>query len=116
GQPEILQADLAPLALQLAQWGVDDPTELRWLDRPPAAALQQGRELLEQLGALARTARGWQVTDHGSAIAALPLHPRLAHVVLRGQQPRLGGQACRLAAVPGDPAVLPGAGGAATVW
>src|SRR5690606_34164743 len=42
---EILQADLAPLALQLARWGVDDPAELVWLDPPPAAALQQGRDL-----------------------------------------------------------------------
>src|SRR5690606_4483894 len=108
GQPEILQADLAPLALQLAQWGVDDPTELRWLDRPPAAALQQGRELLEQLGALAHTARGWQLTDHGNAIAALPMHPRLAHMLLRGQQLGLGRQACRLAAILGERDLLRG--------
>lgn len=108
GQPEMLQADLAPLALQLAQWGIDDPTELRWLDRPPAAALQQGRELLEQLGALERTDRGWQLTDHGSAIAELPMHPRLAHMLLRGQQLGLGRQACRLAAILGERDLLRG--------
>ena len=44
--PEILEADLAPLALELARWGTDDAAQLRWLDAPPAATLQQARELL----------------------------------------------------------------------
>ena len=105
---EILQADLAPLALQLAQWGIDDPTELAWLDVPPAAALQQGRDLLEQLGALRPSERGWQLTDHGLALAALPMHPRLAHMLVRGQSLGLGKLASRLAAILGERDLLRG--------
>lgn len=108
GQAEILQADLAPLALQLAQWGIDDPAELRWMDRPPSAALQQGRDLLVQLGALQPTATGWQLTGHGAALAALPMHPRLAHMLVRGQSLGLGRLACRLAAILGERDLLRG--------
>src|SRR5690554_4889179 len=107
-QAEILQADLAPLALQLAQWGIDDPAELAWLDMPPSAALQQGRDLLAQLGALRAAGQGWQLTEHGSALAALPMHPRLAHMLVRGQQLGLGRQACRLAAILGERDLLRG--------
>ncbi|MFA5678122.1 MAG: ATP-dependent helicase HrpB [Pseudomonas sp.] len=105
---EILQADLAPLALQLARWGIDDPAELAWLDAPPAAALQQGRDLLVQLGALEITDTGWKLTDHGAALAELPMHPRLAHMLLRGQRLGLGRLACRLAAILGDRDLLRG--------
>ncbi len=108
-EPEIRQADLAPLALQLAQWGIQDPAELAWLDAPPAAALEQGRELLEKLGALERTDKGWQQTAHGEDMAALPVHPRLAHMLLRGRTMGLGGVACRLAAVISERDVLRGA-------
>lgn len=107
-QAEILHADLAPLALQLAQWGIDDPAELAWLDAPPPAALQQGRDLLGQLGVLQAGERGWQLTEHGSALAALPMHPRLAHMLVRGQQLGLGRQACRLAAILGERDLLRG--------
>lgn len=96
---EILQADLAPLALQLAQWGIQDPAELRWLDPPPAAPLAQARELLARLGALRLEQQVWQLTAHGAEMAALPMHPRLAHMLLRGQSMGLGLLASRLAAV-----------------
>ena len=105
---EILQADLAPLALQLAQWGIDDPTELAWLDVPPGAALQQGRDLLVQLNALERTEGGWKLTTHGAALCGLPMHPRLAHMLLRGQVLGLGRLACRLAAILGERDLLRG--------
>lgn len=105
-QPEMLQADLAPLALQLAQWGVQDTTELAWLDPPPSAALQQGRELLARLGALEADADGWKLTEHGAAMAALPMHPRLAHMLLRGHSLGLGKQACQLAAIVGERDIL----------
>src|SRR5690606_8069986 len=105
---EILQADLAPLALQLAQWGIDDPTELAWLDVPPGAALQQGRDLLVQLNALERTEGGWKLTAHGAASGGLPMHPRLAHMLLRGQVLGLGRLACRLAAILGERDLLRG--------
>ena len=105
---EIRQADLAPLALQLAQWGIDDPAELAWLDAPPSAALQQGQDLLVQLGALHSREQGGQLTEHGSALASLPMHPRLAHMLVRGQRLGLGRSACRLAAILGERDLLRG--------
>ncbi len=78
---EILQADLAPLALELALWGVGDPDDLTWVHPPPRGAWQQGVALLQRLEAL--DARG-RITAHGREMAALGLHPRLAHMVLRG--------------------------------
>ncbi|WP_277053247.1 ATP-dependent helicase HrpB, partial [Zestomonas thermotolerans] len=83
---EILQADLAGLVLQLARWGVA-AEELRWLDVPPAAAQAQARDLLQRLGALDE--RG-ALTPHGLAMSRLPTHPRIAHLLLRGQALGLG--------------------------
>ncbi len=77
--PEILEADLAPLALELARWGNDDAAQLQWLDAPPAATLQQARELLLRLDAL--NAQG-RLTAVGRDMARLPVHPRLAHMLL----------------------------------
>jgi ATP-dependent helicase HrpB len=99
GEAEILQADLAGVALQLARWGVE-PDELVWLDPPPAAAYAQAQDLLERLGALSRNARGgWQLTAHGLAMAELPAHPRIAHLLLRGQALGLASLAADLAAL-----------------
>jgi ATP-dependent helicase HrpB len=94
--PEILDADLAPLALELAIWGVSDPSDLLWLDPPPAGAFAQARELLAELGAL--DAQG-MVTPHGRRMADLPLHPRLAHMGVTAADVGLGGLACELAAL-----------------
>ncbi|MEN6586689.1 MAG: ATP-dependent helicase HrpB [Sulfuricella sp.] len=94
--PEILEADLSPLALELAQWGVNDVATLTWLDSPPASALAQGRELLQQLDALDSAGR---ITALGREMAGLPLHPRLAHMLLRGREMGLGAIACDVAAV-----------------
>ena len=79
-RPEIADADLAPLALALAAWGAD-PAELAWLDSPPAPAFAAARTLLASLGALDAAGR---LTPHGQALAALPMHPRLAHLAVRG--------------------------------
>ena len=84
GTPEILQADLAPLALQLLEWGVDDPTELTWQDPPPNGHWQQALGLLELLGALDNRNGARVLSAHGQAMTALPLHPRLAHLLLSG--------------------------------
>jgi ATP-dependent helicase HrpB len=96
GTPEIRDADLAPLALELAAWGVADPAELAWLDPPPLVAFAQARELLAELGALDRAGAA---TPHGRGMAALPLHPRLAHMALRANEMGIGGLACDLAAL-----------------
>ncbi|WPD20980.1 MAG: ATP-dependent helicase HrpB [Candidatus Electrothrix scaldis] len=78
-QPEIAQADLAPLVLELAHWGVTEPAQLSWLTLPPAAAFAQGKELLQRLGALDRLGK---ITDIGRAMAGFPLHPRLSRMLL----------------------------------
>lgn len=75
--PEIANADLSGLALELAAWGADD---LPFLTPPPEGALAEARALLTDLGAL----DGGSITEHGRALARLPLHPRLGHMVLRG--------------------------------
>lgn len=77
--PEILEADLSPLLLDCALWGVTDPMQLAWLDPPPAAALAEARARLTTLGALDGDGRP---TAHGRAVAGLPLPPRLAHMLL----------------------------------
>ncbi|HEY7568183.1 MAG TPA: ATP-dependent helicase HrpB [Gemmatimonadaceae bacterium] len=94
--PEILEADLAPLALDLAAAGVNDPADLRWLDPPSAGAFAQGRELLRELGALDANGR---VTAHGRELAALGTHPRLAHMLVRSRADDLSALAADLAAL-----------------
>ena len=105
GSAEILQADLAGLALQLARWGVT-PHELVWLDVPPAASYAQAQQLLERLGALSNG----KLTPHGEAMAELPAHPRIAHLLLRGQALGLADMACDVAALLGERDILRGAG------
>ncbi|WP_460112022.1 ATP-dependent helicase HrpB [Pseudomonas sp. H3_D04] len=102
---EILSADLAGLALQLGRWGVT-PTQLVWLDVPPAAAYAQAQDLLDRLGAL----DGDALTRHGQAMAELPAHPRIAHLLLRGQALGLADMACDVAALLGERDILRGAG------
>ncbi|WP_428035939.1 ATP-dependent helicase HrpB [Amphritea sp.] len=97
--PEIMTTDLSTLALQMARWGVEDPAELRWLNPPPQAALAQGRDLLLRLGALKTTETGLQLTSAGELMARLPLHPRLAHLLLVGWQAGWGRLACDIAAL-----------------
>jgi ATP-dependent helicase HrpB len=106
--PEILDADLAPLALDLAAWGTADPAGLAWLDAPPQTAWREARELLVRLGALDGDGR---LSDHGRAMAALPIHPRLAHMIVRAQGMRLAGFACDLAALLGERDVFRAKGG-----
>lgn len=88
-RPEILDADLAGLALELADAGIADPAQLRWLDGPRTGAFAQARALLAQLGALSHEGETGRITPHGKRMAQLPLAPRLAHLLLvaaeRGQ-------------------------------
>ncbi|HEX9931693.1 MAG TPA: ATP-dependent helicase HrpB, partial [Allosphingosinicella sp.] len=92
--PEILEADLSALLLDCALWGVADPRELRWLDPPPAAAMDEARRRLLALGALGEDGRP---TAHGKAIAALPLPPRLAHMLIAAAERGWGETAAEVA-------------------
>ena len=94
-QPEILAADLTAFALDLALWGARED-ELLFIDPPPAAALSQARALLQRLEALDGDLR---VTGLGRRMAELPLHPRLAHMLLKGQALKLGAEAAAIAAL-----------------
>ncbi len=76
--PEIMESDLTPLLLDCALWGEGDPARLRWLDAPPAGALNEARKTLLALGAVDESR---SVTAHGKRMASLPLPPNLAHMV-----------------------------------
>jgi ATP-dependent helicase HrpB len=104
--PEILEADLAPLALELATWGAH-PDELRWLEAPPAAAFAQASEILLELEAVDHAGAA---TEHGRELARLGVHPRLGHMLLRGRAMGLTALACDLAALLTERDILRGAG------
>ncbi len=95
-QPEILDADLAPLALDLANWGIHDPDALNWLTAPPTGPFDQGRDLLRLLQAIDAQDR---ITAHGREMAKLPMHPRLAHMVIEGAKSGWANSACNVAAL-----------------
>ena len=103
---EIREADLAPLVLDLAAFGAD-AGELRWLDAPSPAALAQAGELLRELGSLDPAGA---LTEHGLRMSELGIHPRLAHLVLRGTERGVGGLACDLAALLEERDILRGVG------
>ena len=93
--PEIEEADLASLALEMAKWGVNDINKLTWLTPPPKGHVLQANELLEQLDAIEEG----RITEHGKAIHSLPCHPRLAHMLLLAQHDDLTALACDIAAI-----------------
>ncbi|MFT4519046.1 MAG: ATP-dependent helicase HrpB [Halioglobus sp.] len=100
GTPEILQADLAPMALQLMSWGVQSSDELSWLNPPPRAQYDQAVSMLEQCGGVFKNDVGvYQLTPHGVRLAQMPLHPRLAHMLLVGCDIHATETACLLAAI-----------------
>lgn len=94
--PEILEADLAPLALDLAAAGVSDPAELAWIDGPPPGAFAAARALLVELHLLDDAGA---LTDEGRAAAGLPVHPRLAHMLSKARSPASRRLAADLAAL-----------------
>lgn len=96
GRPEILSADLAPLLLDCAAWGLSDPTKLAFLDPPPAPALKEARSLLLGLHALDPEGR---ITPEGRALQALPLPPRLARMVIAAARFGEDAKAAELAAL-----------------
>jgi ATP-dependent helicase HrpB len=80
--PEILEADLAPLVLDMTRWGIKDILDLTWLTPPPQATLAQASKTLHELEAL----ENGLITAHGKAIHALPCHPRIAHMLLMAKE------------------------------
>lgn len=100
---EILQADLAPLALELAVWGLADAKSLSWLDPPSQAAYDQACDLLQRLGALDSRR---QLTPLGRRMADLPTHPRLAHILLHAAEAELQ-PICDLVALLSERDILP---------
>ncbi|OSZ72080.1 ATP-dependent helicase HrpB [Sphingomonas sp. IBVSS1] len=97
--PEIVEADLAGLVLECARWGVADPAQLKWRDPPPAAAVADARARLLALGAISADDR---VTAHGEAMAALPLPPAQAHMLIAAAGQGLGLLAARIAVLMGE--------------
>jgi ATP-dependent helicase HrpB len=106
---EIIEADLTPLALELAGWGVRDAVALRWLDPPPAAMLASARDLLARLGALDG---GGRITPHGREMTRLGVHPRLAHMLLCARRTDSLALAADLAALLSERDLLRGTAGA----
>lgn len=98
--PEILEADLTGLVLDLAAWGTFDPADLTFADPPPQAAWQEARTLLQDLHALDASGR---LTSDGKTLANLPLHPRLAHMVIEGSARGLGRTAALIALILSEP-------------
>ena len=93
--PEILEADLSPTILELANWGKHDFKNMTWLSNPPNAALEYGKDLLSLLGALNED----QISKRGKNLLAIPAHPRIAHLLLEGKNDNLGALACDIAAI-----------------
>ena len=91
-KPEIADADLAPTVLTAATWGTTALDGLPWLTPPPAASWENAKGVLRMLGALDADGR---ITAHGRQMARLPVHPRLANMILRTDSP----EACTLAAI-----------------
>jgi len=95
-KPEILEADLAPLVLELSQWGVKELTELKWMTQPPAGAVGQAKDLLRQLDALDDDG----ITERGKEMVRYPTHPRIAHLLSLAEHSAAGrALACDVASV-----------------
>ena len=93
--PEIMEADLTPLVLDLRKWGIEDAKELTWLSPPPNYSLNQASELLHNLNALEKG----KITTHGIKMQKLPCHPRIAHLLLMAKEEDLTALATDIAAI-----------------
>jgi ATP-dependent helicase HrpB len=82
GTPEIEQADLASLMLDMAQWGITDPSQLTWLSPPPRGNVAKASDLLHELEALENS----RITAHGKQLHKLPTHPRIAHMLIKAEE------------------------------
>ncbi len=93
--PEIMEADLGSLALDLANWGITNPNQLDWVTEPPKGAMYASKEMLEELGA---TENG-RISEHGKKMHQLPCHPRIAHMLLKAEEDGLVGLAADVASL-----------------
>lgn len=103
--PEIRNADLSQLLLEIARWGAADPAQLRWLDPPAAGAVAQARELLQRLDLLDPKGR---ITPEGARVSEMGVHPRLGRLLLAGEQEDSTGLAADLAALLSERDILSG--------
>lgn len=94
--PEIMEADLAALVLDMAKWGISNLNQLTWLSPPPKAAVMQAVDVLTNLNALDSNKR---ITEHGKEIHQLPCHPRIAHMLLKAKQDNAIALATDIAAI-----------------
>ncbi|WP_036718708.1 ATP-dependent helicase HrpB [Paenibacillus harenae] len=102
--PELLEADLAPLALELAVWGIRDPQELDWVTEPPAASYEQAVSLLKQLKAIDEDGKP---TEDGVRMAKFGMHPRLSGMILKAAELGEARTACVVAALLSERDLLP---------
>lgn len=93
--PEILEADLTSLVLELSMWGTEDLTQLSWLTLPPKSNLQQAYDTLHQIEAL----NNHKITEHGKQIYKLACHPRIAHMLLCAETTEMKVLACDIAGI-----------------
>jgi len=93
--PEIMEADLASLVLDMAQWGIVDVQQLTWLTPPPKGPSAQASDLLHELEAL----EGGRITEHGRRMLRLPCHPRIAHMLLMAEENDQLALGCDIAAL-----------------
>jgi ATP-dependent helicase HrpB len=105
--PEIMEADLTPLCLDLAVWGVTDINTMTWLNSPPPKALHYATETLTQLGALDEAGK---ITPHGKEIHRLACHPRIAHMLIMAQGDHSAALATDIAALLEEKDPMPDAG------
>ena len=94
--PEILQADLTQLVLDLALWGNESIEEFAWMDTPPPSAVSHAKRLLIKLGALEKNG---SITSHGNTLSRFPLHPRLSHMIMKAKELNLSYEASLLCAI-----------------
>jgi len=93
--PEIMEADLCALVLELSKWGTDDITNMCWLTLPPKSALQQAYDTLQQIGAL----DNGKITEHGKQVHQLACHPRIAHMLLLAETESMKQLGCDIAGI-----------------
>lgn len=93
--PEIMESDLASVMLELAQWGIKDINEVKWITPPPISAINQAQELLHNLQALEKKS----ITEKGKKMLRLPTHPRIAHMLLEAEEEAILYIGCDVAAM-----------------